>query len=271
MDDIIVTGNNSVQVDHFISTLSQAFELKDLGPLNYFLGIDQITRTKFGLSLTQAKFASNIHYRFNMENSKPTKTPSCPSTKLVPHEGVALSNPSVYRSMVGALQYLTFTLPNISFSVHQLCQFMSNQTSTHLEAAKHVLHYVRGTVSRSSIEAEYRTLATTTAELSWLCILFKELKVFLSHVPVLWCDNVSAITLSVNPVFHSRTKDLEVDYHFVHEKVLRKDLNVGFVSSKDNLADIFTKPLSAPLFLLLRCKLLVDSSPFCLRGDVEDR
>lgn len=103
MDDIIVTGNSPVQVDHLISALSQAFELKDLGPLNYFLGIDQITRTKFGLSLTQAKFASNIHYRFNMENSKPTKTPSCPSTKVVPHEGVALSNPSVYRSMVGAL------------------------------------------------------------------------------------------------------------------------------------------------------------------------
>ena len=99
----------------------------------------------------------------------------------------------------------------------------------------------------------------------------KNSKVFLSHVPVLWCDNISTIALSSNPVFHSSTKHLEVDYHYVCEKVSHKDLCAGFVSSKDNLADIFTKPLSAPLFLLLRCKLLVDSSPFPLRADVENR
>lgn len=201
---------------------------------------------------------------------------------------------------------------------------MSNPTSTHLEVAKRVLNYVRGTlsygihfspgpltltafldadwakdpsdkrsttgllvflgcspiswsakkqsiVSRSSTEAEYRTLATTTVELSWLHILFKEFKVFLPHMPMLWCDNISTIALSANPVFHSRTKHLEVDYHFVREKVLRKELCFGFVSGKDNLADVFTKPLPASLFLLLRHKLMVDSSPFRLWGDVEDR
>ena len=72
------------------------------------------------------------------------------------------------------------------------------------------------------MEAEYCALATTTMELSWLCILFKELRIFLHHVPMIWCDNVSAIALSANLVFHSRTKHLEVDNHFTHEKVLRK-------------------------------------------------
>lgn len=87
------------------------------------------------------------------------------------------------------------------------------------------------------------------------------------------CDlgyNVSVIALSANPVFHSRTKHIEVDFHYVREKVLRRDLSVGFVLGKDNLADVFTKPLPAPLFLLQRHKLLVDSSPCHLRGDVED-
>ena len=97
--------------------------------------------------------------------------------------------------------------------------------------------------------AEYRTLATTTAEISCLHILFKELRIFLFHVPVIWCDNVSAIALSANPIFHSHTKYIEVDYHYVHEKVLRRDLCIRFISCKDNLADIFTKPLSAPSFL----------------------
>ena len=114
-------------------------------------------------------------------------------------------------------------------------------------------------------------MATTAAEMSWLRILFRELRIFLSHVPVLWCDNASAIALSANPVFHSRTKHIEVDYHYVREKVLRRDLCVRFVSGKDNLADIFTKPLPSPSFLLQRRKLLLDTSPKSLRGDVSDR
>ena len=101
--------------------------------------------------------------------------------------------------------------------------------------------------------------------------MFKELRIFLPHVPVIWCDNLSAIALSANPVFHSRTKHLEVDYHYVREKFLRRDLKIGFVSGTDNMADIFTKPLPTPPFLSFRTKLLVDSSPCCLRGDVEDR
>ena len=81
-----------------------------------------------------------------MENSKPTKTPCCPSTRLLPHVGVALSNPTEFQSMVGALQYLTFTRPNLAFSVHQLCQFMSKPTTAHLEVAKRVLRYIHGTL-----------------------------------------------------------------------------------------------------------------------------
>ena len=113
-------------------------------------------------------------------------------------------------------------------------------------------------------------MAITAAEVSWLRILFKELRIFLSHVPVLWCDNASAIALSANPVFHSRTKHIDVDYHYVREKVLRCDLCVRFVSGKDNLADIFTKPLPSPSFLLQRRKLLLDASPKSLTGDVND-
>ena len=63
---------------------------------------------------------------------------------------------------------------------------------------------------------------------------------------------------------------MEVDYHFIREKVLRKDLNVGFVLGKDDLADVFTKPLLAPQFLFFHSKFLVDSSPYRLRWDFEE-
>ena len=81
----------------------------------------------------------------------------------------------------------------------------------------------QSTVSRFSTEAEYRALATTAAELSWLRQLFRDLLLFLHHIPVLWCDNVSTIALASNPVFHARTKHVEVDYHFIRERVLCKD------------------------------------------------
>ena len=124
-------------------------------------------------------------------------------------------------------------------------------------------------MSCSSIEAEYHALATIATELSWLHTLFKEFHIFLPHVPVIWCDNVSAIALSANPVFHSRTKHLEVDYHFTREKVLRQQLQIGFVSGRDNFADTFTKPLPTPQFHFHSAKLLVDSSPISFRGDAE--
>lgn len=80
----------------------------------------------------------------------------------------------------------------------------------------------QSTVDRSYIEVEYRSLAQRTAEISWLCMLLRDLCNFLpSHIPTLWCDNISAISLTFNPVFHPRTKHIEVDYHHVRDKVLQ--------------------------------------------------
>ena len=320
VDDIIITGNSSSQISHLVTSLNKVFELKDLGALSHFLGI-QIMPSRFGLTLCQSKYASNVLHRFNMENSKPTKTPYCPNVRLTPFDSSVLANPSEYRSMVGALQYLTFTCLDLAFSVHQLCQFMQHPTTSHLEAAKRVSRYVQGTlhfgihlapgpltfsaffevnwagdpidrksttgilvflgsspiswsskkqstVSRSSTEAEYRALASTVAELAWLRTIFKELKLFLPHAPILWCDNNSTITLASNPVIHSRTKHIEVDYHHVRGCVLQSTLGVKFISGHDNFANIFTKPLPGPHFLILRSKLLADTTS-SLRGDVE--
>lgn len=146
VDDIIITSNVHAQISNLVHAIISTFELKELGPLNYFLGI-QITPTKFGLTLSQSKCAFNILHRFNMHNSKPTKTPCCLATSLTPTTGYLLTDPTTYRSMVGALQYLTFTRLDLAFSVHQLCQFMQSPTTTHLEAAKRVLRYVRDTLT----------------------------------------------------------------------------------------------------------------------------
>lgn len=91
--------------------------------------------------------------------------------------------------------------------------------------------------------------------LLWVQALLRDLSVHLSSAPVLWCDNLGATYLTSNPVMHSRTKHVDVNYHFVRDRVAFHSLRVSFVSSKDQLADLLTKPLSIPRFTSLRASL----------------
>ncbi|RVW79312.1 Retrovirus-related Pol polyprotein from transposon RE1 [Vitis vinifera] len=100
-------------------------------------------------------------------------------------------------------------------------------------------------VARSSTEAEYRALAITTAELYWIRMLLKELHISLPTAPTIWCDNSGALALASNPVFHARTKHIEVDFHFIREKVANRDISLQFIGSYDQPADIFTKGLKS--------------------------
>jgi hypothetical protein len=84
--------------------------------------------------------------------------------------------------------------------------------------------------------------------------------------PILWCDNIGATFLASNSMFHARTKHVKIDYHFVREKVLSKELRVQFVSSKDQIADVLTKTLPTPRFKLLQAKLIVQSAPSTCGG-----
>lgn len=124
------------------------------------------------------------------------------------------------------------------------------------------------TVARSSTEAEYKALANTAADISWIQQLLLDLSVSLTLPHVVWCDNLSAIALASNPIFHARTKHVEVDYHFVREKVITKQILVQHVGTLDQIADIFTKPLSVARFQYLKSKLLVVNTPMSLQGCV---
>lgn len=96
----------------------------------------------------------------------------------------------------------------------------------------------------------------------------KDLIIFLKIPPIIYCENISAIALASNPVYHARTKHIEVDYHFTREKVVRGDIQICFVNSIDQLADVFTKGLSSAQFTLLKNKLHATDWPLSLRGAV---
>jgi hypothetical protein len=123
-------------------------------------------------------------------------------------------------------------------------------------------------VARSITEVEYCAMALATTDLVWLRMLFKDLGIPLFSTPRLWCDNIGALALASNPVYHARTKHIEVNYHFIREKVLNGDISIKYISTHDQLADIFTKGLSSARFLFLRDKLMVCSVPISLRGAV---
>jgi hypothetical protein len=111
------------------------------------------------------------------------------------------------------------------------------------------------TISRSSSEAEYRALAAATCELQWIVYLLADLHVTCTKTPVLYCDNLSAIHIAANPVFHEWTKHLEIDCHIVREKLQTGLMKLLPVSSQNQIADFFTKPLLPQPFHLLLSKL----------------
>ena len=125
----------------------------------------------------------------------------------------------------------------------------------------------QATISRSSAEAEYRSMSSTTTELTWIMYLLRDIGLHLSAPPVLFYDNTSALHMIVNSFFHARTKHIELDVHFVHEKVAASALVSRFVPSHLQFANIFTKALSKTSFHGLRIKIgVVPPPPSSLRG-----
>ncbi|KAK9062637.1 hypothetical protein SSX86_019825 [Deinandra increscens subsp. villosa] len=144
VDDLILTGNHEQTVRSFITRLHSEFAIKDLGDLNYFLGLE-VTNVSDGLFLSQTKYAKEILLKAKMFDAKPMPTPLSPNATLV-NEGEPYPDPTFYRSIIGALQYLTITRPDISYSVNQLSQFLKTPTQDHFSHVKRLLRYIKGTI-----------------------------------------------------------------------------------------------------------------------------
>nr|KAJ0204246.1 hypothetical protein LSAT_V11C500273960 [Lactuca sativa] len=253
VDDIVLTDNHSHFLDHFITSLSAKFSLKDLGALHHFLGVEVIP-TPTGLFLSQHRHIQDILTQFHMEGAKEVSTPLSATEPLSITDQSPTVDATLYRKLVGSLQYLAFTRPDISFAINKLSQFMHNPCQNHWQALKRLLRYLKGTihhglvlnrnssltlsvfsdsdwggvhsagrsttayllylgtnifswkstkqksVSRSSTEAEYKSLANATAELIWLKNLLQELGITPTTIPTLFCDNTGATYLCANPV-----------------------------------------------------------------------
>jgi hypothetical protein len=144
VDDIIVVSSKQETATTLLHNLQQEFALKDLGDLHYFLGIE-VNKCTDGIVLTQGKYVSDLLKNACMTNCKPVSTPLSTSEKLSLHSGSPLGpeDATRYRSIVGALQYLTLTRPDIAFSVNKVCQFLHAPTTEHWTAVKRILRYLK--------------------------------------------------------------------------------------------------------------------------------
>jgi hypothetical protein len=140
---MVLTGSSSALLQRLIDRLRNEFAIKDLGELRFFLGID-VKRTTAGFYLSQQRYADDILERAGMTNCKPCSTPVDAKGKLSA-DGEKLADPKHYRSLAGALQYLTITRPDLAFAVQQLCLHMHDPRVPHQALLKRVLRYVRGT------------------------------------------------------------------------------------------------------------------------------
>ena len=148
VDDIILVSSSVSAADRLISSLRTDFAVKDLGKLHYFLGLE-VTHDDIALSLTQKKYSQVLLRRAGMLQCKPATTPMSTSDQLTSVDGTLLSSDDAheYRSVVGCLQYLTLTIPDISFVVNRVCQYLHSPRDTHWSAVKCILRYVRHTTS----------------------------------------------------------------------------------------------------------------------------
>ncbi|CAL9028535.1 unnamed protein product [Prunus brigantina] len=217
--DIIVIGNDAEEQLKLQKYLSQEFEMKDLGGMKCFLGIE-VARSKTGIFLSQRKYVMDLLTETRMLGCKPTDTLIEMNHKLGEDMDQEPTNKEQYQCLVGKLIYLAYTRPYIAYAVSMV----------------------------SHAEAKYRGMAHGVRELLWIKRLLTELGFKPKKPMKLHCDNKSAIDIAHNPIQHDRTKHVEVDRHFIKEKIENKIIRLPFVKSEDQLAVILTKIVCGRVF-----------------------
>ncbi|GJV99527.1 putative reverse transcriptase, RNA-dependent DNA polymerase, LTR copia-type gag-polypeptide [Tanacetum coccineum] len=260
VDDVILVGNDKKWIERTKSHMDKEFSIKDLGPLKYFLGIE-VAKTSKGLVLSQYKYTLDILQGSGLQGCRPSSFPMEPNLKLDKGEEEEKIDASRYRRLVGILLPNTTVTDLLAYCDADWlgCPLSRRSRSGYVLLLGGALiswnPKKQLVVSRSSAEAEYRSMATAVSEITWVRWLLKELDVAVVGPTPLFCDNEAAKHIANNPAFHERTKHVEMDCYFGHERVERKEIMHVHINLKQQIADLLTKPLGAHLLQMLLVKL----------------
>ncbi|RVW39094.1 Retrovirus-related Pol polyprotein from transposon RE1 [Vitis vinifera] len=283
VDDIIITGDDEVGIGNLKKLLAREFEIKDLGQLRYFLGME-VGRTKEGIVVTQRKYVLDLLQETGMLGCKPMDTPMDPIGKIDKDNDSHPTDKDRYQRLVGKLIYLTHTRPDIGFAVSMspgrglyFKKTLSREVEVFTDAdwagsltdqrsTTGYCSYVWGNlvtwrskkqsvVARSSAEAEFRAMAHGICEGMWLQRILKELGIISNSTMTVLCDNKATISIAKNPVQHDRTKHVEIDRHFIKEKLEGGTIKLMYIPSSRQTADILTKALPKATYENMKSKL----------------
>ncbi|CAL2261909.1 unnamed protein product [Prunus armeniaca] len=284
VDDILITGNNLGAINSLKRFLHTRFRIKDLGDLKFFLGIE-VSRSKKGISISQRKYTIDIPKDSGFLGVRPVLFPKEQNLKLS-NTCELLKDPAKYRSTfmheprkphmevaLRILKYLKNTpgqglffpaqndlrlraycdsnwggCPTTRRSTTGCCVFLGNSLISWRSKRQK-------TVSLSSAEAKYRVMTGTCCELTWLRSLLRDLQLPHWKAMILHCDNQAALHIATNHVFHERTRHIEMDCHFIRDKIQHGSVTTKHVSSSQQVADIFTKALGKDDFARMSRKL----------------
>ncbi|XP_060202700.1 uncharacterized mitochondrial protein AtMg00810-like [Lycium barbarum] len=237
VDDIILTASSDDLRRSIMALLSAEFAMKDLGPLSYFLGI-AVTRNADGLFLSQNPGTGRPYISYAVQQvclhmHDPRNEHMAALKRILRYiQGSIDFGLHIYKSTVNSLVSYTDAdwggCPDNRHSTSGYCVFLGDNLISWSSKRQ-------PTFSRSSAEAEYRGVANVVSESCWIRNLLLELHCSIQKATLVYCDNVSAIYLSGNPVQHQRTKHIEMDIHFVREKVARGELYIFTLVNKVHL------------------------------------
>nr|GEW37071.1 retrovirus-related Pol polyprotein from transposon TNT 1-94 [Tanacetum cinerariifolium] len=270
------------------------------GEMMFFLGL-QVNQSPCGIFINQSKYVLEILKKYGMESYDPVGTPMEIKDKLDLDQNGTPVDATKYRSMIGALMYLTSSRPNIVHATCLCARYQAKPTEKHLKEVKRIFCYLRGTVNTglwytkdsgfkltgfsdadyagckdtfkstsggaqflgeklvswsskkqdctvlSTAKAKYVSLSACCAQVLWMGTQLTDYGFHFNKI-LIFCDSNSAIAISCNPVQHSRTKHTAVCYHFIKEHVEKGTIELYFVKTNYQLADIFTKALPADCF-----------------------
>ncbi|GJR06584.1 retrovirus-related pol polyprotein from transposon TNT 1-94 [Tanacetum coccineum] len=266
VDDIIFGSTHPRYTQLFFDLMKSRFEMSMMGEMTFFLGL-QVNQSPCGIFINQSNYVLEILKKYGMETCDPVGTPMEIKDKLDLDQNGSPVDATKYRSMIGALMYLTSSRPDIVHATCLCARYQAKPTEKHLKEVKRIFRYLRGTVNTglwytkdSGFEltgfsdADYAGCKDTFKSTSggaqflgekflWMRTQLTDYGFHFNKIPI-YCDSKSAIAISCNPVQHSRTKHIAVRYHFIKEHVERGTIELYFVKTErriTNLADLFTK------------------------------